>query len=150
MVPCGYFRKHFKVYGHCHLYNGFFGFLQVLRKKKIQVSNKELKAIILTRWRDLFNRSSISQRSLCPIRCCSIQVLLQWFIAWRFTFAQYARKGFFELLFVSMINLSITVLILTFVNQTGKSAKNNSIHVNPFDFNNLCHLNFRFSAHADV
>lgn len=32
-----------------------------------------------------------------------------------FTYAEYARKGFFELLFVTLINLSITVLVLSFV-----------------------------------
>jgi hypothetical protein len=32
-----------------------------------------------------------------------------------FTFAEYARKGFFELLFVTIINLSIIVVVLTFV-----------------------------------
>jgi hypothetical protein len=34
-----------------------------------------------------------------------------------FTYAEYARKGFFELLFVTLINLSITVLVLTFTNR---------------------------------
>jgi predicted signal transduction protein with EAL and GGDEF domain len=34
-----------------------------------------------------------------------------------FTFAQYARKGFFELLFVSVINLSVLTIVLTFVKQ---------------------------------
>lgn len=34
-----------------------------------------------------------------------------------FTFAQYARKGFFELLFVSVINLSVVTVMLTFVKQ---------------------------------
>lgn len=34
-----------------------------------------------------------------------------------FTYAEYARKGFFELLFVTLINLSITVIVLTFVNR---------------------------------
>ena len=33
-----------------------------------------------------------------------------------FTYAEYARKGFFELLFVTLINLSITVLVINFVN----------------------------------
>ncbi len=35
-----------------------------------------------------------------------------------FTYAEYARKGFFELLFVTLINLSITVIVLTFVNRS--------------------------------
>jgi hypothetical protein len=37
-----------------------------------------------------------------------------------FTFAEYARKGFFELLFVTLINLSITVIVLTFVTRATK------------------------------
>lgn len=35
-----------------------------------------------------------------------------------FTYAEYARKGFFELLFVTLINLSITIFVLTFVEKT--------------------------------
>ncbi|MFB3168119.1 DUF4173 domain-containing protein [Neobacillus sp. 179-C4.2 HS] len=34
-----------------------------------------------------------------------------------FTYAEYARKGFFELLFVTLINLTITILVLTFVDR---------------------------------
>lgn len=34
-----------------------------------------------------------------------------------FTYAEYARKGFFELLFVSVINLSVLTVVLTFVKQ---------------------------------
>jgi hypothetical protein len=34
------------------------------------------------------------------------------------TYAEYARKGFFELLFVTLINLTITNLVLTFVDKT--------------------------------
>jgi hypothetical protein len=34
-----------------------------------------------------------------------------------FTYAEYARKGFFELLFVSVINLSVLTAVLTFVKQ---------------------------------
>ncbi len=35
-----------------------------------------------------------------------------------FTYAEYARKGFFELLFVTLINLTITIIVLTFVDRT--------------------------------
>jgi hypothetical protein len=35
-----------------------------------------------------------------------------------YTFAQYARKGFFELLFVSVINLSLLTVVLTFVKRS--------------------------------
>ncbi|MEH7494353.1 DUF4153 domain-containing protein [Neobacillus niacini] len=34
-----------------------------------------------------------------------------------FTYAEYARKGFFELLFVTLINLTITILVLTLVDR---------------------------------
>lgn len=37
-----------------------------------------------------------------------------------FTYAQYARKGFFELLFVTLINLSLTIVVLSFVHKTTK------------------------------
>ncbi|MEH7073295.1 DUF4153 domain-containing protein [Neobacillus drentensis] len=37
-----------------------------------------------------------------------------------FTYAEYARKGFFELLFVTLINLSVTVIVLTFVKRATK------------------------------
>ncbi|MED3563161.1 DUF4173 domain-containing protein, partial [Bacillus xiapuensis] len=40
-----------------------------------------------------------------------------------FTYAEYARKGFFELLFVSLINLSITIIVVNFVNRTTKVTK---------------------------
>lgn len=35
-----------------------------------------------------------------------------------FTYAEYARKGFFELIFVTLINLTVTVLVLTFVDRS--------------------------------
>lgn len=40
-----------------------------------------------------------------------------------FTFAEYARKGFFELLFVTLINLSITIIVLTFADKTAGFMK---------------------------
>ncbi|WP_409270113.1 DUF4153 domain-containing protein [Neobacillus sp. SCS-31] len=36
-----------------------------------------------------------------------------------FTYAEYARRGFFELVFVSLINLSVTVAVLTFSKNGG-------------------------------
>ncbi|WP_059170548.1 DUF4153 domain-containing protein [Bacillus sp. FJAT-27445] len=35
-----------------------------------------------------------------------------------FTYAEYARRGFFELVFVSLINLTVTVAVVSFVKQT--------------------------------
>jgi hypothetical protein len=40
-----------------------------------------------------------------------------------FTYAEYARKGFFELLFVTLINLTITIFVLTFVDRASGSLK---------------------------
>jgi len=39
------------------------------------------------------------------------------------TYAEYARKGFFELLFVTMINLSITIVVLTFGDRGKKGVQ---------------------------
>lgn len=40
-----------------------------------------------------------------------------------YTYAEYARKGFFELLFVTMINLTILVAAITFVHYASKTTK---------------------------
>ncbi|KGM45945.1 DUF4173 domain-containing protein [Neobacillus niacini] len=40
-----------------------------------------------------------------------------------FTYAEYARKGFFELLFVTLINLTITILVLTFADRSAGFIK---------------------------
>ncbi|WP_419888078.1 DUF4153 domain-containing protein [Neobacillus niacini] len=40
-----------------------------------------------------------------------------------FTYAEYARKGFFELLFVTLINLTITILVLTFTDRSAGFIK---------------------------
>ena len=102
----------------------FFGLLQVLFRKQIQVLNKEMA-------KPLFSLDGVISLTVLLL----INVVYVLFVVVQFkyffsgsllgdyTFAEYARRGFFELLFVSMINLSITVLILTFVNHSGKAAK---------------------------
>jgi hypothetical protein len=94
---------------------GFFGFMQVLLQNKIEVIHKE---------------ASSKPFSLDGIISLTFIVLLDIvyvvFVAVQFkyffsgtlesglTYAEYARKGFFELLFVTIINLSITTVIITF------------------------------------
>jgi hypothetical protein len=103
---------------------GFFGLLQVLFKKKIGILKQSTDQPSFTL------DSVISLTVLLLINAVYVLFVLVQFkyffsgsLLGDYTFAQYARRGFFELLFVSMINLSITVLILTFVVQTGKATK---------------------------
>lgn len=101
----------------------FFGFVQVLEKKQVTVmengnfSNVRLDAIIAITILILLNAVYI----LFTI------VQFKYFFGGTlqndFTYAEYARKGFFELLFVTLINLSITVVILTFVQQSALAFK---------------------------
>jgi hypothetical protein len=97
----------------------FFGVLQVLYKKQIKVMEPQ------------FALQSVKVDGIIAITLLVlINVVYVLFTIVQFkyffsgtlqgdyTYAEYARKGFFELLFVTLINLSITILVLTFVNRT--------------------------------
>ncbi|MDP4161731.1 MAG: DUF4173 domain-containing protein, partial [Bacillota bacterium] len=103
---------------------GFFGLLQVLFKKQIQVMRQEnekksfaLDGVIAVTVLVLFN----------AVYVLFVIVQFKYFFSGTlqgdYTFAQYARRGFFELLFVTMINLSITVAVIALVSPSGKGAK---------------------------
>jgi hypothetical protein len=102
----------------------FFGLMQVLFKKQI-------KAIIHNETRQTFNIDAIiSITVLVLINAVYLLFTIVQFtyffsgsLQGDFTFAEYARKGFFELLFVTLINLSITVLVLNLVDAAGKLMK---------------------------
>ncbi|MDQ0199756.1 DUF4153 domain-containing protein [Neobacillus ginsengisoli] len=94
----------------------FFGFMQTLLHKQLKANQTNIN----------FNipqiDSIISLTVLVIINAVYILFTIVQFkyffsgtLQGDFTYAQYARKGFFELLFVTLINLSITVLVLTFV-----------------------------------
>ncbi|MGG3470758.1 DUF4173 domain-containing protein [Neobacillus pocheonensis] len=96
---------------------GFFGFMQILAKKQIKVikqtannQGSKLDSIITITVLIVIN----------AVYLLFTMVQFKYFFSGTlqgdFTYAEYARKGFFELLFVTMINLSITVVVLTVVN----------------------------------
>ena len=94
---------------------GFFGFMQVLLQKKIEVIHKETSS-------KPFSFDGIISLTFIVL----LDILYMVFVAVQFkyffsgtlegglTYAEYARKGFFELLFVTIINLSLTTIIITF------------------------------------
>jgi hypothetical protein len=102
----------------------FFGLLQVLLKKqikaiihKVTVPSLKMDAIISITVLVLIN----------AVYLLFTVVQFKYFFSGSlngdFTYAEYARKGFFELLFVTLINLSFTVLILNFVETTSNLIK---------------------------
>ena len=88
---------------------GFFGFMQVLLQKKIEVIHKETSS-------KPFSLDGIISLTFIVL----LDIVYMVFVAVQFkyffsgtldsglTYAEYARKGFFELLFVTIINLSLT------------------------------------------
>ncbi|MDQ0271277.1 DUF4153 domain-containing protein [Cytobacillus purgationiresistens] len=93
---------------------GFFGFMQVLLQKPIQEMKEKMNqtmvmdgVITLT---VLFLLNSVY--------IVFVAVQFQYFfsdtLAQSFTYAEYARRGFFELLLVTMINLSVITAVIQF------------------------------------
>ncbi|MBU8916933.1 DUF4173 domain-containing protein [Bacillus sp. FJAT-29953] len=102
----------------------FFGFMQVLIKKQIEVIKQpEFQ-------QGLKVDAIITITVLCLINIVYLVftvVQFKYFFSGTlqgdYTYAEYARKGFFELLFVTIINLSIIVVVLTFVGLTSHFIK---------------------------
>jgi hypothetical protein len=96
----------------------FFGILQILHKRQMKVVNEvvfesvKVDAIIAITLLVLINVVYIL------FTIVQFKYFFSGTLQGDYTYAQYARKGFFELLFVTLINLSITILVLTFVNRT--------------------------------
>jgi hypothetical protein len=95
----------------------FFGFMQILFKKHLNVKTQ-------TNLQPFQIDGIVTITVLVIINAVYLLFTLVQFkyffsgtLQADFTFAEYARKGFFELLFVTLINLSITVIVLTFVNR---------------------------------
>jgi hypothetical protein len=96
----------------------FFGFLQILFKKQIKVIKEQNKI-------PLFQIDAVI--AITVLVLINVVYVLFTIVQFKYffsgtlqedlTFAEYARKGFFELLFVTLINLSITVFVVTFVNR---------------------------------
>lgn len=102
----------------------FFGLLQVLIQRKIQIIDQENKKAFI-------NFDHITALTVLvlinAVYILFVAVQFKYFFSGTlqgdYTFAQYARRGFFELLFVTLINLSITVFALTFVTAARENAK---------------------------
>jgi hypothetical protein len=102
----------------------FFGFLQILFKKQIKVIQQQ------TNFQMIQVDAVIAITVLVLINVVYVLftvVQFKYFFAGslqgNFTYAEYARKGFFELLFVTLINLSIIIIVLTFVNRGPNGIK---------------------------
>ncbi len=103
----------------------FFGFIQGLFQKQIKVFNQQaglhqefkLDAIIMITVLILINIVYFL------FTVVQFKYFFSGTLQGNLTYAEYARKGFFELLFVSLINLSITVIVLTFVKDAANFLK---------------------------
>ncbi|WHY79588.1 DUF4173 domain-containing protein [Neobacillus sp. WH10] len=94
----------------------FFGLMQVLFQKHIKVIKQEAN---VTQFQKLDSIIIITVLILInAVYVLFTIVQFKYFFSGtlhgNMTYAEYARKGFFELLFVTMINLSITIIVLTF------------------------------------
>ncbi|WP_052352986.1 DUF4153 domain-containing protein [Neobacillus dielmonensis] len=102
----------------------FFGFMQVLLQKPIKVFKNPEKSIAF----QLDTIITITVLILInAVYVLFTVVQFKYFFGGSlqadYTYAEYARKGFFELLFVTLINFSITVAVLTLAFQAGKGMK---------------------------
>ncbi|MEH7300680.1 DUF4153 domain-containing protein [Neobacillus drentensis] len=103
---------------------GFFGFMQVLLIKQIRVLKQQDNTV-------KFQIDGII--SITVLVLINIVYILFTLVQFKYffsgtlqdnyTYAEYARKGFFELLFVTLINLSITIIVITFVQRTNSFIK---------------------------
>ncbi|WP_342430760.1 DUF4173 domain-containing protein [Neobacillus sp. FSL H8-0543] len=95
-----------------------FGLLQVLFKKQIKAIKQDLNV-------DSFKMDAIIAITVLvlinTVYLLFTVVQFKYFFSGTlqgdFTYAEYARKGFFELLFVTLINLSIIIFVLNFVDR---------------------------------
>lgn len=91
----------------------FFGFLQVLLQRKVEIIQKDgmIKPVSMD---GVITLTVLLLLDLVYVLFVVIQ--FKYFFSGTleegFTFAEYARRGFFELLFVTMINLTITVAVI--------------------------------------
>jgi hypothetical protein len=97
----------------------FFSFMQVLMRKQISVNIQD------SGMQPFKMDSIITITVLVLINAVYVLFTIVQFkyffsgtLQGDFTYAEYARKGFFELLFVTLINLTITIFVLTFVDRT--------------------------------
>lgn len=94
---------------------GFFGFMQALLQKKVHIVQKE-DTFKLPQMDGVVTLTVLLLLDLVYILFVVVQ--FKYFFSGTlndgFTYAEYARRGFFELLFVTLINLTITTGVITF------------------------------------
>ncbi|WP_313799256.1 DUF4173 domain-containing protein [Cytobacillus sp.] len=94
---------------------GFFGFMQVLLQKKVQIVQQK-DAFKLPQMDGVVTLTVLLLLDLVYILFVVVQ--FKYFFSGTlddgFTYAEYARRGFFELLFVTLINLTVTTVVITF------------------------------------
>lgn len=92
---------------------GFFGFMQALLQKNIHQKEGSLQPISAD---GIITLTVLILMNLVYVVFVAVQ--FRYFFSGTledgYTYAEYARRGFFELLFVSLINLSVTTGVITF------------------------------------
>ncbi len=93
----------------------FFGLMQALYKKQIKVSEQHANIPSSLKLDNVITITVLILINSVYVLFTIVQ--FKYFFSGSlqgdFTYAEYARKGFFELLFVTLINLSITVLVIS-------------------------------------
>ncbi|MBS4198167.1 DUF4173 domain-containing protein [Bacillus sp. FJAT-49732] len=101
----------------------FFGFMQVLLQKNTITEQKEIKPISMD---GIITITILSLLDLVYILFVAIQ--FKYFFSGTlgegYTYAEYARRGFFELLFVTLINLSVTTGVISLTKNVQGFLKN--------------------------
>jgi len=96
--------------------SAFFGLMQVLFQKQIKVLKQEADVSQFQKLDSIITITVLILINAVYVLFTIVQ--FKYFFSGTLqedlTYAEYARKGFFELLFVTMINLSITIVVLTF------------------------------------
>ncbi|MEW8971393.1 MAG: DUF4173 domain-containing protein [Mesobacillus sp.] len=98
-----------------------FGLLQVLRTKQ-QVPAEDPKPTGRISWDSVISLTVLTLLNIVYLLFVAVQ--FQYFFSETlkagFTYAEFARRGFFELLFVTMLNLLIISTIVSYVDKTSK------------------------------
>ncbi|MBW8351537.1 DUF4173 domain-containing protein [Bacillus sp. IITD106] len=95
---------------------GFFGFMEGLWQRNTNIEHKEIKPITMD---GIITITILLLLDLVYILFVAIQ--FKYFFSGTleegFTYAEYARRGFFELLFVTLINLTVTTGVIQLTNK---------------------------------
>ncbi|MFT4415460.1 DUF4153 domain-containing protein [Fredinandcohnia humi] len=103
---------------------GFFGFMQVLLQRNVQPLQREniLKSVSLD---GIIVLTVLILLDLVYVLFVGVQFtyFFSGTLEAGYTYAEYARRGFFELLFVTLINLSVVTVVIVFTKQIQRYMK---------------------------